>query len=184
MSHSQGIRNMRVFGLLFGRWVSVLIALMSQCDHSPSFHPAGNLGRAGYGATTDGMWPYGYDSCDWGTLPNQTFGDQPPAAFTDGDKYHDHRLSFQSGQRLSRCTCPNDPNHPGPKHSDGTFYGRMAPELDIFEASSFEGLGSVSQSGQYVNQCSNPYSTGSKPPTPADMLHTTLHIIGLKAQMM
>jgi len=157
---------------------------MSQCDHSPSFHPAGNLGRAGYGATTDGMWPYGYDSCDWGTLPNQTFGDQPPAAFTDGDKYHDHRLSFQSGQRLSRCTCPNDPNHPGPKHSDGTFYGRMAPELDIFEASSFEGLGSVSQSGQYVNQCSNPYSTGSKPPTPADMLHTTLHIIGLKAQMM
>lgn len=52
----------------------------------------GNLGRPGYGATADGLWPYTsvvglplhilftrsshlrrcfrYDSCDWGTLPN------------------------------------------------------------------------------------------------------------------
>lgn len=33
----------------------------------------GNLGRAGYGASVDGMWPYSYDTCDVGTLPNQTF---------------------------------------------------------------------------------------------------------------
>ena len=24
----------------------------------------GNLGRAGYGATNDGVWPYSYDTCD------------------------------------------------------------------------------------------------------------------------
>ena len=28
----------------------------------------GNLGRPGYGATTEGMWPYSYDSCDVGKL--------------------------------------------------------------------------------------------------------------------
>lgn len=32
----------------------------------------GNLGRAGYGGSLDGTWPYTYDSCDVGTLPNQT----------------------------------------------------------------------------------------------------------------
>jgi beta-glucanase (GH16 family) len=32
----------------------------------------GNLARPGYGGTTDGMWPYSYDTCDIGTLPNQT----------------------------------------------------------------------------------------------------------------
>lgn len=37
------------------------------------------------------------------------------------------------GQRLSRCTCPGE-DHPGPKHKDGTFVGRSAPEIDIFEA--------------------------------------------------
>jgi len=42
-------------------------------------------------------------------------------------------LSFLPGQRLSRCTCA-DESHPGPKHSDGTFVGRSAPEIDIFEA--------------------------------------------------
>ena len=110
---------------------------------------AGNLGRAGYGASTDGLWPYSYDSCDWGTLPNQTFGDLPPAAFSgNGDKTWNGALSFLSGQRLSRCTCSGDPNHPGPKHPDGSFYGRMAPELDIIEATSFNGIGKVSQSGQ------------------------------------
>ena len=32
----------------------------------------GNLGRAGYGASNDGVWPYSYNECDVGTLPNQT----------------------------------------------------------------------------------------------------------------
>lgn len=63
----------------------------------------GNLGRAGYGATVEGLvgirlwsqsssdvvfkWPYTYDSCDVGTLPNQTYPGQnrPLAAVTDGD---------------------------------------------------------------------------------------------------
>lgn len=109
----------------------------------------GNLGRAGYGATTDGTWPYSYDACDWGTLPNQTFGDQPTAAFSGNDPASEGLLSFQSGQRLSSCTCKGDTNHPGPQSPDGSFYGRSAPELDIMEATSdANGMGTVSQSGQ------------------------------------
>ena len=30
------------------------------------------LPDAGYGGTTQGVWPYTYDACDVGTLPNQT----------------------------------------------------------------------------------------------------------------
>lgn len=46
----------------------------------------GNLGRPGYGATTEGTWPYSYDSCDVGALPNQTNVAQtgPAAALTSG----------------------------------------------------------------------------------------------------
>lgn len=43
-------------------------------------------------------------------------------------------LSYLPGQRLSRCTCSNSKDHPGPKHSDGTWVGRSAPEIDIIEA--------------------------------------------------
>ena len=93
----------------------------------------GNLGRAGYGASLDGLWPYSYDSCDVGTLSNQTLNGLPEAAVTTGDSATDGHLSYLPGQRLSRCTC-NGENHPGPKHSDGTFVGRAAPEIDIFEA--------------------------------------------------
>jgi hypothetical protein len=32
----------------------------------------GNLGRAGYGGTLEGLWPYSYNECDVGTLKNQT----------------------------------------------------------------------------------------------------------------
>ena len=39
----------------------------------------GNLGRAGYGASLEGMWPYTYDACDVGTLPNQTHNGAPLA---------------------------------------------------------------------------------------------------------
>lgn len=42
----------------------------------------GNLGRPGYGATTEGTWPYTYDSCDVGTLAGQlnAAGTGPAAA--------------------------------------------------------------------------------------------------------
>lgn len=93
----------------------------------------GNLGRAGYGASLDGLWPYSYDTCDVGTLPNQTLNGLPVAATVDGDASRDGALSYLPGQRLSRCTCEGE-SHPGPKHSDGTFVGRAAPEIDIFEA--------------------------------------------------
>lgn len=88
----------------------------------------GNLGRAGYGASLDGMWPYTYDTCDIGTLPNQILDGLPAAATIDGKT----PLSYLPGQRLSRCTCDGE-IHPGPKHSDGTFVGRGAPEIDILE---------------------------------------------------
>jgi len=93
----------------------------------------GNLGRAGYGASLDGMWPYTYDACDVGTLPNQTLNGLPAAATINGDSSRGGVLSYLPGQRLSRCTCDGE-SHPGPKHSDGTFVGRAAPEIDIFEA--------------------------------------------------
>ena len=113
----------------------------------------GNLGRAGYGGTLDGMWPYSYDSCDVGTMPNQTLNGKQPSrpgisclfhslhcqglpeiATTEGDPSYDNSLSYLPGQRLSRCTCTNDETHPGPTLSNGSFVGRGAPEIDMFEA--------------------------------------------------
>lgn len=35
----------------------------------PAAWTMGNLGRANYGATTEGTWPYTYEACDIGTLP-------------------------------------------------------------------------------------------------------------------
>jgi len=49
----------------------------------PAVWTMGNLGRAGYGASTDGLWPYSYDSCDVGTLPNQTFPGSDPSSCLD-----------------------------------------------------------------------------------------------------
>ncbi|KAJ7778805.1 glycoside hydrolase family 16 protein [Mycena maculata] len=93
----------------------------------PGFWPGvwtmGNLARAGYGATTEGNWPYAYDSCDLGTFPNQTTKDNQPTAVYEAE------LSFLPGQRLSACTCPGS-DHPGP----ATSVGRGAPEIDILEA--------------------------------------------------
>ncbi|KAF7300816.1 GH16 domain-containing protein [Mycena kentingensis (nom. inval.)] len=105
------------------------------------------------GATLDGTWPYSYDSCDVGTLPNQTTpdGSGPAAALNTGPD--GGSLSYQPGQRLSRCTCPGE-SHPGPVHDDGTFVGRSAPEIDVFEAqiggSPSARLGQVSQSAQWA----------------------------------
>lgn len=74
----------------------------------------GNLGRAGYAATTDGMWPYSYhDECDVGITPNQSSPDG---------------ISYLPGMRLPACTCKGA-DHPSPGKS------RSAPEIDVIEAS-------------------------------------------------
>ncbi|KAI0094783.1 glycoside hydrolase family 16 protein [Irpex rosettiformis] len=117
----------------------------------PAVWAMGNLGRAGYGASLDGMWPYTYDACDVGTVANQTVNSLPLAATQNGDPTHDGSLSYLVGQRLSRCTCQGE-SHPGPIHADGTYVGRAAPEIDVFEATiSGEPLsGQVSQSSQWA----------------------------------
>lgn len=95
----------------------------------PGVWTMGNLGRPGYLATTDGLWPYTYSSCDLGITPNQSDPDG---------------ISNLPGQRLSSCTCVGE-DHPTP----GT--GRGAPEIDIAEISgdwSGKGLGVATQSFQ------------------------------------
>ncbi|KAF9238742.1 glycoside hydrolase family 16 protein [Melanogaster broomeanus] len=115
----------------------------------PAIWTLGNLGRAGYGASLEGLWPYTYDACDIGTIANQSINGQPAAALQGGDAGNGGILSFLPGQRLSRCTCPGE-SHPGPLHSDGSFVGRAAPEIDMFEAQITDSLGQVSQSAQWA----------------------------------
>lgn len=115
----------------------------------PAIWAMGNLGRAGYGASLEGMWPYTYDACDVGTAPNQTLNGLPIAATENGDRSAGGALSYLPGQRLSRCTCPGE-SHPGPVHSDGTLVGRGAPEIDFFEAQITNEVGRVSQSAQWA----------------------------------
>lgn len=79
----------------------------------PGIWTLGNLGRPGYKSTTEGIWPYTYNSCDAGITPNQSDPDG---------------VSYLPGQKLPSCTCTGA-DHPNP----GT--GRGAPEIDIFEAS-------------------------------------------------
>ncbi|TFK67254.1 glucosidase [Pluteus cervinus] len=116
----------------------------------PAIWTMGNLGRAGFGATLEGMWPYTYDACDVGTLPNQTYpGTATPIAATEnGDPAANGVLSYLPGQRLSACTCPGE-SHPGPVRSNGSYVGRAAPEIDIFEAI-IDGGGRVSMSSQWA----------------------------------
>lgn len=113
----------------------------------------GNLARPGYGATTDGVWPYTYNECDVGILPNQTYinGTGPEAALhsdASREKYA-YELSWLPGQRLSSCTCSGE-DHPGPDVS----VGRGAPEIDILEVEhnkTTDGTGQVvSQSAQFA----------------------------------
>ncbi|KAF1811789.1 beta-glucan synthesis-associated [Eremomyces bilateralis CBS 781.70] len=93
----------------------------------PGAWTMGNLGRPGYLATTEGMWPYTYDECDVGITPNQSM--------TDG-------TSRLPGQRLPACTCPGA-DHPTPGR------GRGAPEIDIIEASAdWSGIPVATQSYQ------------------------------------
>lgn len=104
-----------------------------------------------FSGTLEGLWPYTYDSCDAGTMPNQTLSDGTPTAVATGNTW-DEPLSYLTGQRLSACTCPDDDTHPGPKKSDGTWTGRSAPEIDLFEAQVDHTLleGQVSQSCQFA----------------------------------
>jgi hypothetical protein len=57
--------------------------------------------------------------------------------------------SLLPGQRLSACTCPGE-SHPGPKRQDGSYVGRSAPEIDLFEALVDGNRGQVSQSAQWA----------------------------------
>lgn len=94
----------------------------------PGAWTMGNLGRPGYKASTDGIWPYTYNSCDTGITPNQSM--------TDG-------TSYLLGQKLPSCTCPGE-DHPTPGR------GRGASEIDVFEASAdpILKLGLITQSYQ------------------------------------
>ncbi|GAA5927478.1 uncharacterized protein JCM15063_005912 [Sporobolomyces koalae] len=120
----------------------------------PAAWTMSNLGRAGYGGSLDGNWPYVYDTCDVGTLANQTDPATGLPKFTkaEGDQYHDDALSFLSGQRYSACTCSTETDHPGPQSSNGTWKGRGASEIDIFEATvnPYEQIGEISQSAQWA----------------------------------
>ncbi|GAA5954848.1 hypothetical protein JCM3765_007791 [Sporobolomyces pararoseus] len=115
----------------------------------PGVWTMGNLGRAGYGASNDGVWPYSYNECDVGTLPNQTWpnGTDPYAAKHSGSRDYGGELSYLSGQRFSACTCSADASeHPGPNVKTG----RGAPEIDALEGQiwSTGTTGSASQSIQ------------------------------------
>lgn len=94
----------------------------------PGIWTLGNLGRPGYPATTDGVWPYSYDSCDAGITANQSSADG---------------ISYLKGQRLNVCTCDGG-EHP----NQGT--GRGAPEIDAIEGEvdTTLGVGIASQSMQ------------------------------------
>ncbi|CUS09547.1 unnamed protein product [Tuber aestivum] len=120
-----------------GGVIEASISLPGRGDVSgfwPGFWTMGNLGRPGYLASTEGMWPYTYhDGCDAGITANQSSPDG---------------ISFLSGMKLPACTCA-DEDHPSPGKS------RSAPEIDAIEASAGaidkEGkiiVGSASQSAQ------------------------------------
>lgn len=94
----------------------------------PGIWTMGNLGRPGYLASTNGVWPYTYEACDAGITANQSSHDG---------------ISYLPGQRLSVCTCDGE-DHP----NQGV--GRGAPEIDVIEGAvdSTLGVGTASQSMQ------------------------------------
>ncbi|KAI8050410.1 beta-glucan synthesis-associated [Syncephalis plumigaleata] len=102
----------------------------------PAFWPAiwtmGNLARAAYGGSTDGLWPYSYDSCDLGVQKGQGIN----AGY-----------SKLAGQRLNKCLC-SDQDTPSPG------IGRGAPEIDLLEGAAKDGGNNggatVSQSHQFA----------------------------------
>lgn len=78
----------------------------------PAFWLMGNLGRATFAASTDGMWPWSYDDC--------------PAS---GDAWTETQACAQTmcaRQRISAC-------NPSPGHGLHPYQGRGAPEIDVLE---------------------------------------------------
>jgi hypothetical protein len=69
----------------------------------------------------------------------------PEIATTSGPEWSPFNgsLSYLTGQRLSACTCPDDPSHPGPKKANGDWTGRSAPEIDLIEAQVCRGRSSM-----------------------------------------
>ncbi|SNX83743.1 related to KRE6 - glucan synthase subunit [Melanopsichium pennsylvanicum] len=103
----------------------------SSSGYWPAVWLMGNLGRPGYLGSTEGIWPYSYNSCDTGILPNQTYvnGSGPYlATHSSGTYAYNGILSYLPGMRYSSCTCAGQ-DHPGPNNN----VGRSAPEIDIFE---------------------------------------------------
>lgn len=94
-------------------YIEVAIVLPGPNANTQGYWPGawtmGNLARPGYTGTTDGAWPYTYDSCDIGTFPNQTEpdGSGPAVALNSSasSAKYDFRLSYLSGQKLS-CVIP------------------------------------------------------------------------------
>jgi beta-glucanase (GH16 family) len=120
-----------------GGHIEVSLSLPGRGDTTgfwPGVWAMGNLGRPGYPATTDGMWPYSYDDiCDAGITPNQSD--------TSG-------VSSLPGMKTPACTCTGE-DHPSPGIS------RSAPEIDVIEATiayldppNNAAIGSASQSYQ------------------------------------
>lgn len=118
--------------LCFTQGMIVTSALLPGYGHISGLWPGlwtlGNLARPGYLSTTEGVWPYTYDSCDAGITANQSSPDG---------------ISYLPGQKLNICTCPGE-EHP----NTGT--GRGAPEIDIVEGAvdTVIKVGVVSQSYQ------------------------------------
>ncbi|PWN35093.1 concanavalin A-like lectin/glucanase [Meira miltonrushii] len=109
---------------------AILPGSQTQVGWWPGLWLMGNLARPGYLGTTDGMWPYSYDSCDSGILKNQTSPTSKGYNQVSGyDKNNKIGLNWLSGQRTPACTCEGY-DHPGPNNN----VGRSAPELDILEA--------------------------------------------------
>ncbi|PWN50381.1 concanavalin A-like lectin/glucanase [Violaceomyces palustris] len=104
----------------------------NQQGYWPAAWLMGNLGRAGYLATTEGTWPYSYQGCDTGILENQTFtnGSGPYEALHSDAQYaaSNGQISTLPGMRYPSCTCEGE-DHPGPKNA----VGRSAPEIDVME---------------------------------------------------
>lgn len=114
----------------------------------------GNLGRAGYGASVDGLVCFPQPefmvffcllsdlsgrtstmnvmSVQWRIKLSTVFLKSLSACLilrVRTSAYVMCSFTYASvGQRLSRCTCPGS-SHPGPMHSDGTYVGRSAPEI-------------------------------------------------------
>ncbi|EPY52784.1 glucosidase [Schizosaccharomyces cryophilus OY26] len=113
----------------------------------PGIWTIGNLVRPGYLATSDGVWPYAYNSCDAGITPNQS----DPTG-----------LSFLGGQRLPNCACEGqEDKHP----SIGT--GRGAPEIDCLEGT----FGSGIPYNGSINMESMPVASQSLQTAPYDVYY-------------